>query len=82
MKGPKRVSAKLEYDTCLDCEYCQKEMIHSGKEPFYEYWCNHPEFKPHREYIEEFFDGIIIVPHWCPLLASNSGINPHAKHTK
>ena len=65
-KGPQRVETSLEFDSCVGCKYLKKELVATGNQAFYDYWCSHPEFKDEREYLEEFIPGILIVPYWCP----------------
>ena len=64
MKGPSKVNTI----SCIGCEFLNQSMVHSGRNPLYDYQCCNPAVNDGESYIcNSHEDSIISTPEWCPL---------------
>ena len=69
-----RVPQSVTYNTCFNCEYLNRHMRRSGRDPIYENHCTHPDIysgtkrqlRAEGRYISQ--ETPPITPHWCPFL--------------
>ena len=54
-----------QYKSCGLCKWHQQKMIHSGRNPLYYHFCNHPRGRDGLG--ENFIGENAHTPDWCPV---------------